>query len=223
MTRLAATLPFLALLAHAAGPPPARPAPPAKEPAYQTSSPRYAVLTFGRDRVWVVLDGDTLYADRNGDGDLTDKTERKKSVGMYEDGTHRFEFGNLRRVGGQKAQLFVTSGKDGERVSLTVGGVDYRFVTGPTSLRFAGRPQDAPVIPFEGPLRLMPSTGRSFVPGEETSLTVHVGTPMAGGRYVAVDVDWPPADAHPVAEVTFANKANGGPPLRVTAALKQRC
>ncbi len=45
-----------------------------KEPGYQTKSPKYGLLLFGmegNDRVWLVLDGDTLYVDRNGDGDLT--------------------------------------------------------------------------------------------------------------------------------------------------------
>src|SRR5262249_30448580 len=45
----------------------------AKEPVYQ-SKPKYGLLVFGphaRTRVWLVLDGDVLYADRNGNGDLT--------------------------------------------------------------------------------------------------------------------------------------------------------
>ena len=46
-----------------------------KEPTYQSGSPRYALLVIGpgaKDRVWIVKDGDTLYVDRNGNGDLTD-------------------------------------------------------------------------------------------------------------------------------------------------------
>src|SRR5262249_23919582 len=49
-----------------------------KEPAYQTKSPRYCLLVFGPEakaRVWLVLDGDTLYVDRNGNGDLTEEGE----------------------------------------------------------------------------------------------------------------------------------------------------
>jgi hypothetical protein len=51
----------------------------AKEPVYQTRSPKYGLLVFGpeaRDRVWLVLDGDTLYVDRNGNGDLTEPGEK---------------------------------------------------------------------------------------------------------------------------------------------------
>src|SRR2546426_1127615 len=45
-----------------------------KEPAYQ-AKPGYCLAVFGpeaRTRVWVVLDGNVLYVDRNANGDLTD-------------------------------------------------------------------------------------------------------------------------------------------------------
>ncbi len=48
------------------------------EPTY-SGKPEYALLLFGpeaRRRVWVVLDGETIYVDRNGDGDLTAADER---------------------------------------------------------------------------------------------------------------------------------------------------
>ena len=51
----------------------------AKEPVYQTKAPKYGLLVFGpeaKDRVWLVLDGDTLYVDRNGNGDLTEPGEK---------------------------------------------------------------------------------------------------------------------------------------------------
>jgi hypothetical protein len=50
-----------------------------KEPRYVSKTPRYCLLVFGpqaRDRVWLVLDGDTLYVDRNGNGDLTEEGKR---------------------------------------------------------------------------------------------------------------------------------------------------
>jgi hypothetical protein len=49
-----------------------------KEPAYH-SKPKYCLLVFGpeaRQRVWLVLDGDTLYVDKNGNGDLTEEGKR---------------------------------------------------------------------------------------------------------------------------------------------------
>ena len=52
---------------------------PSKEPAYRSKAPKYGLLVFGpegKDRVWLVLDGDTLYVDRNGNGDLTEAGEK---------------------------------------------------------------------------------------------------------------------------------------------------
>jgi hypothetical protein len=49
-----------------------------KEPVYQ-HKPKYCLLVFGGQataRVWLVLDGDVLYVDRNGNGDLTDPQKR---------------------------------------------------------------------------------------------------------------------------------------------------
>jgi hypothetical protein len=49
-----------------------------KESQYQ-SSPKYALAVFGPEaafKVWLVLDGEVLYVDKNGDGDLTDPSER---------------------------------------------------------------------------------------------------------------------------------------------------
>jgi hypothetical protein len=46
-----------------------------KEPAYQSKTPKYCLLVFGpeaRTRIWLVLDGNRLFVDRNGNGDLTD-------------------------------------------------------------------------------------------------------------------------------------------------------
>jgi hypothetical protein len=73
-----------------------------KEPAYQSKAPKYGLLVFGpegKDRVWFVHDGDTLYVDRNGNGDLTapDKkvaVERKPGRDPKEDG-YSFDVGEL--------------------------------------------------------------------------------------------------------------------------------
>jgi hypothetical protein len=51
----------------------------AKEPAYVSKQPRYCLLLFGPEattRVWLVADGDFLYVDRNGNGDLSEPGER---------------------------------------------------------------------------------------------------------------------------------------------------
>src|SRR5215831_19039839 len=57
-----------------------------KEPAYQ-SKPKYCLVVYGpeaKTRVWLVLDDDVLYTDRNGDGNLTDKHERRLKSNDFE-------------------------------------------------------------------------------------------------------------------------------------------
>lgn len=72
----------------------------AREPVYQ-SRPRYCLLVFGPEaetRVWLVQDGDALYVDRNGNGDLTEpgkKVPAAKSDGA-EAGRYTFEVGDVR-------------------------------------------------------------------------------------------------------------------------------
>jgi hypothetical protein len=68
-----------------------------KEPVY-TSQPKYCLLVLGpeaKTRVWLVQDGDTLYVDRNGNGDLTEEGE--KVIGKADDPGHiTFSAGDIR-------------------------------------------------------------------------------------------------------------------------------
>jgi hypothetical protein len=69
----------------------------AREPAYRTKTPKYCLLVFGlaaKSRVWLVQDGDTLYVDRNGDGDLTEDGKHVKSK-QLNDSYRSFEVGDL--------------------------------------------------------------------------------------------------------------------------------
>jgi hypothetical protein len=61
----------------------------AKEPAYVSKQPRYCLLVFGPQattRVWLVIDDDFLYIDRNGNGDLTEPGERVRFAAFREAG-----------------------------------------------------------------------------------------------------------------------------------------
>ena len=81
----------------------------AKEPSYRTQEPRYCLLVFGREakfRVWLVQDGDILYVDRNGNGDLTEPGKRvAKTAG--EAGGRRWEVGELVDGGRKHAIAYV--------------------------------------------------------------------------------------------------------------------
>ena len=68
-----------------------------KEPAYQ-GKPKYCLLAFGPEakaKAWLVLDGDTLFVDRNGNGDLTEPGKAVRSQ-KAESGSASFEVGALR-------------------------------------------------------------------------------------------------------------------------------
>ncbi|HYT94281.1 MAG TPA: hypothetical protein VEL76_36535, partial [Gemmataceae bacterium] len=85
----------------------------AREPAYQTKTPKYCLLVFGLDaktRVWLVQDGDTLYVDRNGNGDLTGDGKRVK-VKQQGDSFRSFEVGDLTIDGLTHTGLSVTQMK----------------------------------------------------------------------------------------------------------------
>jgi hypothetical protein len=70
----------------------------AKEPAYQSKNVKYCLLVFGanaKTRVWLVQDGETLYVDRNANGDLTEPGERvplKQKADQY----RLFEAGDIK-------------------------------------------------------------------------------------------------------------------------------
>src|SRR5436189_297280 len=73
----------------------------AREPVYQTRTPKYCLLVFGLDaktRVWLVQDGDTLFVDRNGNGDLTQDGKRVK-LKQKDDAYRIFEVGDLKLDG----------------------------------------------------------------------------------------------------------------------------
>jgi hypothetical protein len=91
-----------------------------KEPAYQ-SKPKYCLLVFGADaktRVWLVQDGDVLYVDRNGNGDLTEKDKRverkpvKQGVPIFEAGD--IKDGRLTHTGLRVMQMKVASQSVGD-------------------------------------------------------------------------------------------------------------
>src|SRR5215831_5020298 len=85
----------------------------AKEPAYQTKTPKYCLLVFGLDaktRVWLVQDGDTLYVDRNGNGDLTEDGKRFK-IKQSDNSFRVFEVGDLTIDGLTHTGLSVTQMK----------------------------------------------------------------------------------------------------------------
>jgi hypothetical protein len=234
----------------------------AKEPAYQTKSQRYCLLVFGpeaKSRVWLVQDGDVLYVDRDGSGDLTAKDKRVEAK-RKDKNFCTFEVGDLRdgalthtglTVGRSRAsidyivdpkEMARLKGSDGEawiwtvrlsaerpaddkrelprRIGYVVNGDGLGF------LAFSERPQDAPIIHFNGPWTLaLQDIKQRFTAGYKTELQIGVGTQGVGpGTFTWVLYpDTIPADVYPVAEVTFPSKSPDAKPITEKFTLKERC
>ena len=169
-----------------------------KEPVYK-SKPMYCLLVFGpeaKTRVWLVLDGETLYVDRNGNGNLTEDGERlepqKATYGapprMFQ---HYFKVGDIAAADrkakvGSLQLVFWGTAKDAvheNKCFIDVGAQRADDVL------FAKRTA-APILHFAGPLTFRLFEPAHFVLGQEPRplnlkdsanwLRVHTGTPGLG-------------------------------------------
>jgi hypothetical protein len=237
---------------------------PQKEPKY-TKKPGYLKLQFHKDRsstVWVVRDGNTLYVDRNGNGDLTEPSE--KITAKKQDGSEStsFEVGDL-TLGKRTHKLFnveefsLSRYKDNSSImsqpqiqeafkkdpnakvlmlSLSVqserlqgGGPQGRldmmagFYDPKGVLQFSDKPEDAPVIHFDGPLELAFYGSKPSVwkinQSLEPSLVVGSSGQGAGTFAELAYSGTIPETACVVLELT----QKGEPPVIEKYELKQRC
>ena len=214
-----------------------------KEPAYQ-GKPQYCLLVFGpegKNRVWLVRDGDILYVDRNGNGDLTEGGKRiqgKRGAVTRSDAPR------------QRTQFFVEgiTGARGEKLGFvyeyyqdrTIG--DFLFLyedfqIGPIQLMgkrvqgvtgefdFSAKRAECPIYHFQGPLTFRRVGQRTFVRGEETEdLIVRIGTPGVGKEsFAKIETDCVPEDVHLKAEIFFPGKTAADAPIKRTLILKNRC
>jgi hypothetical protein len=162
----------------------------AKEPAYK-SKPQYCLLVFGlqaRFRVWLVRDGDVLYVDRNGNGDLTEAGEQVK---RHAHPTIFFRAGDITQADEKLTHrdLSVMFEETWGAVKVTPAGLREqqtpRFASGywdtDDPLRFADKPHRAPIIHFAGPLTMRLENLSVLERGNKPSeLRVRIGTPGLG-------------------------------------------
>jgi hypothetical protein len=226
-----------------------------KEPTYESKQPRYCLLVFGpeaKTRVWVVLDGDVLYVDCNGNGDLTDPGERIAAQEVYRNIEERPDVEVMRTFelscwkAGEKPIL--TCGPEVQyfRVEQLIPREDWQdqswvkyyqekpisfAVTTKTGggqhaeLRFAASPQEAPILHFDGPQRFALSDKfgtHRFRPGEPCLLEVELRTQGLGAT-VRTQIYEAPDNIHPVAEIEFPPGWPGENPIRMRVELKERC
>jgi hypothetical protein len=196
-----------------------------KEPAYQ-AQPKYCLVVFGpeaKTRVWLVLDGDTLYADRNGDGDVMGKEERIPKEYLLRGAV--FQVGKITgryRDTSFTLEVVVNPGGDDQDSRATIWcrpaqGKGFEQRTDGVLL-FADRPKEAPIVHFGGPHTLTildwhrPLQSPRFVRGgQENQLSVLVGTPVFGGKHRAFATIYElfRGDSVPIVEVEFPGKESG--------------
>jgi hypothetical protein len=202
-------------------------------------------MVFGKDaspRVWMVLDGNTLYVDRNGNGDLTETDEK---VSLKTPNTDPASFDSVEVRAGdnvtRKLDVFVynwlrrpdekdralqpcltiTDGK--QRTYGVWGGWD-------SSPAWSTRPESAPIFHIGGPLEMGFEQPANLVFTKKADRTldlqVGVGTPGLGkGAFTHLKYwnDAIPEKLQPTALLEFPNKVRGGPPVKMEFALKERC
>jgi hypothetical protein len=203
----------------------------AKEPAYQSKQPQYCLLVFGpaaKSRVWLVRDGNVLYVDRSGRGDLTDMA--KAVTGVPSGDWSWFEVGGLTEADGKTAlgSLEVAFAGPSALLRLRVrGGRPVSVDSIPDgALQFAGRPQDAPIIHFNGPLTFALAGPESLARNDKDgSIAVLLGTPGLGRgtfSYVKYDDKLIPNNARPVARIEFPSKVASGEPIHAQVKFRRR-
>jgi hypothetical protein len=248
----------------------------AKEPTYQTKNPRYALLVFGEQaspRVWVVLDGDTAYIDRNGNGDLTEKDEKVtltsfEKVGNgdgVQEAARQISAGAITTGPKTTQQLMLMqmrlaknvkprTDEEAEMLKLLGNPPDGIFTgiivmdDGPKALidakaekldepimqiamadqqgglEFSDRPEKAPIVHFGGPLQIQLNLMQKLTRGQESLLTVIIGTPGLGkGTFAARGYQGVPKDAYPVVDLEFPPKEPGAEAIKLQVVLKERC
>ncbi|HEY7329344.1 MAG TPA: hypothetical protein VH592_17010 [Gemmataceae bacterium] len=173
-----------------------------KEPAYK-GKPRYGLLVFGREaktRVWLAIDGDTLYVDRNGNGDLTDAREQVPCTKQDRSSPYEMSWFFVGGTGpythlviaswALKPEL-VKSKEDEGYVQSKRGQELGRFCrvwveTGGhgqyAGFLLADQPEKAPISHFGGPLTMLPPEDLTLCPGKEVKLSAWVGTRGLGSN-----------------------------------------
>jgi len=200
-----------------------------KEPAYASKNPEYCLLVFGpraETRIWLVVDGTTLYVDRNGNGDLTepdemlrpkDATSARPPIGdiVARDGKTVYRDLSVNRI----SNSYRIRWNAPDRGPQLAGFVD--------KLNFAPRAKDAPIVHLAGPLALTQfREDRVFAKtssgnGRDRSLRVMLGTPGLGpGTFASFNCR--ACDKHGLMLGRFVFPAeDGGPPIEFTSPLEK--
>jgi hypothetical protein len=210
------------------------------EPAYQSGTPQYALLLFGPQaelRMWVVLDGETLYVDHNGDGDLTAAGEQFASAADVKDINVASADGETRYV------LRGMSRHEDEKLARSSLMIDVE-INGPVSwqqycdVALAPSAREARLTHFDGPLVIGPRTINWKIPAELSlqtgdtpqELYALIGTMSAEhGCWTVVRVHDSEGESVfgdgvcPIAEIEFPSRNPGGATVKRAYPLSGFC
>ena len=204
-----------------------------QEPNYESGSAKYCLLVFGaeaKQRVWMAVDGNTIYLDRNGNGKLTD--DAKTVVGSYAGWVYLGDIINSEGVY-SKLRIYLPSANGTFKLSVTTprhGGQTVGSLIRPT---LADKPDDAPIIHLGGPMTLAQYGPVQEIPRNQdgvsyrvTSLKLMIGTPGIGkGTFAAYHCNCRRKqgnDSTLVGEFSFPNLVEGGAQIERRVTYKQR-
>src|SRR5262249_17540502 len=153
-----------------------------------------------KTRVWVVQDGDVLYIDRNGNGDLTEKDEllradepQDRIAREYgaEPGGHyrRWTIGDIKSADGKTKYGKLELSISGDTWHFDHRGEHLESLPQGFGLTFSDRPQDAPIVHFNGPVAAHLRTLRPLVRGQTQCLWAALGTRGLGKGAFAIIFD----------------------------------
>jgi hypothetical protein len=225
-----------------------------KEPAYQTKNPQYCLLVLGPEakvRVWLVVDGDVLYVDRNGNGDLTEPGERISPHHALHNSPKRPDMKLMcdffvrpaakdGRSDGKSILMcapdvtfllvehFIPADDRDDAVAAMFRKHPFRVDVGTartdqdSSLAFASRPGDAPILHVDGPRQLaLHPYSDSLRRGETRSLAVQMLTPGLGASMRMESAEGM-ENIHPVADIECPPRWPGAEPIRFRIELPGR-
>jgi hypothetical protein len=204
----------------------------AEEPEYQEKTPKYCLLVFGpeaKTKVWLVEDGDVLHVS-NSEGDLTGTGSRMVRVHKYSGG-ERFLVGHILDADGKTKHSGLDFYRDGDafRLRFAGNGATSRQVAGDdpgNKLRFAGRPQDAPIVHFGGPIEIGMYGSKGTLERRATEIRFGIGTPGLGeGTFAAFQGCACPEgnrQGQIAADIEFPKDGAPGETIKVQTTLRNR-
>ena len=218
------------------------------EPQYE-NEPRYGLLVAGvdaKEKFWIVLDGQTVYLDRNSNGDLTDADE-KIVAGDVKGGSSEVTQIGLGELAGKRLELTTNADEIATQILVDEAEQDaadsklegwqlaaLQRIDNQDKRKFAlwlGPDKERAVVThIKGPLQFGLVTKFTKLSRKEpTKFDVKIGVsellnPDTGSKAFPVlltrDV---PGDLAPVAEFTFTHKDPTQPPIKQRLWLDQRC